>query len=63
MLTKITSISLNIKFYARSASYLVERFQNSIFVALQWFLCLCLQDSLTPFFDTYPGSVECRSAR
>jgi hypothetical protein len=46
VLTKLTFIHLNIKFYATSAPYLVERFQVSNFVALQWFLCLRFQDSM-----------------
>jgi hypothetical protein len=45
-LTKLTFIHPNIIFYATSAPYLVERFQISNFVALQWFLCLRLQDSM-----------------
>jgi hypothetical protein len=46
VLTKLTFIHLNIKLYATSAPYLVERFQVSNFIALQWFLCLRLQDSM-----------------
>jgi hypothetical protein len=46
VLTKLTFIHPNFKFYATSAPYLVEMFQISNFVALQWFRCLRLQDSM-----------------